>query len=134
MERSPTRIRSNSRILKNTEDSEFDNGEKNYIKNLTGNPILILTDEICQSGRNKGFPKAIEIRDFKDKKELSEKEINHPQIQRLYAEGKIVDVTKTERDKGMKEVWRRQQALFLFLSYRSRFLHKSYSLLGYCCL
>jgi len=89
--------------------NESNSLEKNYIKNLTGSPIIILTNEICDSGRNKGFQKAIEIVDFKYKKELSESELKNEELLRLYETGKITDVTKSERDIGMKAVWKEKQ-------------------------
>jgi len=95
---------SNNRTV--SENPIVDNGEKNYIKNLTGSLIIILTDEISESGRNKGYPKAIQIKEFIDKNEISQKELNNPQLLALYEQGKIVDITQTEYREGMKGVWK----------------------------
>lgn len=99
-----------SRVIP-SEESVFDNGEKNYIKNLTGSPIMIITDEIETSGKGKGYPKAIQIREFIPKSELSEKELNNPQLLALYEAGKIIDVNHTEYKQGMQKVWEQKQRI-----------------------
>jgi hypothetical protein len=72
---------------------------------------MVVTDEIAESGRNKGYPKAIQIREYICKSELTEKELNNANFLALYQQGKVVDVTHAEYKSGMKKVWEEKQKM-----------------------